>query len=670
MRYLFFIPVFVLTVLFDDRVVAQSFHHHTTVREAGGSIGLFIDDRQVPPFAYMSYLGESRNFREMADSGLEIFCLLAYLGDRGINSSSGIKPFRPSFWKGMEEYDFSVIRDEFDELVRVKKDAKAIIRVHLDPPVWWEQQNSPELCRLPSGESYRVSFSSKKWRQDAGDALLALLDWIRASDYNRNLIGIHVAGGGTEEWFFHYKDDFYDESTARKADFRNWLRVRYHEDTAALRKAWNDPGVSFETALPADISGTTKGSTIRRKDDNRRLDDTFDYHGGLMAGHIAYFSRLVKEASQGRLLTGAFYGYHLFVHDPRRGHGSLAQLLRCPDLDYLSSPNDYRRETGVDWLPMAAIRSVQLHGKLWLAENDTRTSLTTLLREKAPHIVPEGDWYDKGVWIGPEDLFTSQELIWKNAGRMLAYGYGGWWFDMWGGWFSDEGIRSAFRTTNRLYQEYAIDRDRRQNHVYRPEVAVVVDEKLQFYDDTYGGITGTLLSNRYPLGQAGTSFDVYLRSDLDALKKERYKLIWYLGIRDLSADEQQTVQSLMEQPGYSVVTDHLGSSLYKNTQLINRLNDRVRWTPEQLREIFQNAGVHIFSAANDVVYAGQGWLMVHLAEAGTREIALPSEWTLRNVKDSTATPFTGKRLLIDGKKGETFLYKTDRQRSPAGAAHD
>lgn len=178
--------------------------------------------------------------------------------------------------------------------------------------------------------------------------------------------------------------------------------------------------------------------------------------------------------------------------------------------------------------------------------------------------------------------------------------------------------------------------------------------------NTYGGLTGTLLSNRYPLGQSGTSFDVYLRSDLDALEKESYKLIWYLGIQDLSAKEQQTVQSLTAQTGCSIITDHLGSSVYKKGQLISRFPDRVRWTPEQLREIFKNAGVHIFSAANDVVYAGNGWLMVHSGEAGNREIVLPSEWTLRNVKDSTAAPFRRKRLLIEARKGETFLYKADQ----------
>src|SRR5690606_39420124 len=106
----------------------------------------------------------------------------------------------------------------------------------------------------------------------------------------------------------------------------------------------------------------------------------------------------------------------------------------------------------------------------------------------------KGDWYDKGVWLGPNDLFTSRELLWKNAARMLAYGYGGWWFDMWGGWFSDPEMLEIFNTSQQLYRESI---GQTQNAVYHPEVAVVVDEKLQFADDTYGRITGSILANRY-----------------------------------------------------------------------------------------------------------------------------------------------------------------------------
>ena len=56
--------------------------------------------------------------------------------------------------------------------------------------------------------------------------------------------------------------------------------------------------------------------------------------------------------------------------------------------------------------PMAAVQSVQLHGKLWMAENDTRTSLTTLLKDRAPEICPAGQ-YESKVWLGPPDIESS-----------------------------------------------------------------------------------------------------------------------------------------------------------------------------------------------------------------------------------------------------------------------
>lgn len=651
----YYLFTLLLGLLVVQKSLAQSFQNHAEIRNKKGTPVLFINGQEVPPFAYLSYLGKPEYYREMKDAGIEIFCVPAYLGDQGINSTSGIKPFRPSFWKGINQYDFSVVQKEFEDLVQVKRDAKVLIRVHLDPPIWWEKQNPDELCRLPSGESYRVSFSSQKWRADAGQALIALLDWLRKSEYNKNLIGIHVAGGFTEEWFFHYSAHFHDLSPARKRHYQSWLRQKYNNDLPTLQKAWSDPNARFENAEPIDISGKKPGNAIRMKRVNPQLDDTFEFHGQIMSDNIAYFAALVKNESQRRLLTGAFYGYHLFVHDPRRGHGNLAQLLQCKDLDYLSSPNDYRREVGVDWLPMAAIRSVQHHGKLWLAENDTRTTLTTLLREKAPHVVPEkGDWYDKGVWLGPNDLFTSRELLWKNAARMLAYGYGGWWFDMWGGWFSDPEMLEIFNTSQQLYRESI---GQTQNAVYHPEVAVVVDEKLQFADDTYGRITGSILANRYPLGQAGTSFDIYLREDLPTLLEKNYKVVWLLGIFDLTQGEKNTFERLKNQTPYTLVTQQDGTQLYSFAQPLQHHPDRVRWSSAQLREIYKMAKVHVFSDQDDIVYAGNGWLSIHLSKSGSRVIELPSHWTLRNVKTKNIEPFTTNRLNIEGAKGETFLYK-------------
>lgn len=655
MRYL---ALFLTLLGFTDALVCQgqSFVNTASVKNKDGLPELYINERRFPPFAYMSYLGKSRYYKEVADQGINIFCLPAYLGNQGINSTSGIKPFRPSFWVGENKFDFGIIEKEFEELIQVKKDAKIIVRIHLDPPLWWEERNPSELSRLPSGDSLRVSYSSEKWRLDAGKAMQALLTWIKNSPYNANLIGIHVAGGMTEEWFFHYKEHFYDRSIARDNHFRKWLKNRYKNQVSSLRKAWQLPSVTFENATMVDISGTIKGDGLLPKKGNERSLDSYAFHTSIMVQNIEYFTRLVKESSDGKLLTGAFYGYHLFVHDPRRGHGSLSDLLECPTLDYLSSPNDYRRETGLDWMPMAAIRSVQLHGKLWMAENDTRTSLTLYLKDVAPEINPKGDWYSSGVWKGPESIETSASYLWKNAGRMLAYGYGGWWFDMWGGWFSNPELLSVFKRVN-LLSEKAGSLRQNNHKTYKPEIAVVVDEKLQFYDATFGKVTGSLLANRYALGNSGTSFDVFLRSDLDSLANKRYKVIWYLGLHELTAAEKKRIQSLQLKTSASLLTDPKGTTVYRGNRLEHHYDGRVGWSSEELRTVLKTAKVHLFSSHNDVVYAGNGWLTVHCKEGGKRNITVPSDWKIHDVRNEREYAVNDGSFVLNAKEGDTFLFK-------------
>src|SRR5690606_38727468 len=108
-----------------------------SVRVHQGIPTLFVDGNPYPPYAYMSYLGESTYYREAAEAGMHLYNIPAYLGDRGINSTTGIKPFRDPIWVGEGLFDYgSVIRD-FVEILAVDSQALGIIRIHLDPPVWW-----------------------------------------------------------------------------------------------------------------------------------------------------------------------------------------------------------------------------------------------------------------------------------------------------------------------------------------------------------------------------------------------------------------------------------------------------------------------------------------------------------------------------------------------------
>jgi beta-galactosidase len=488
----------------------------------------------------------------------------------------------------------------------------------LDPPLWWEKLNPDAACQLPDGSTFRTCFFSETWRNESGKVLTKCIEWLLSSPYSKHLIGIHVAGGSTEEWFYHFKKYFHDENPAHVQAFRQWLRKNYQDSTLALQKAWDNNSITFNTAQLADISGKERRKEWRDPETERNVIDTYRFHAETMADNIAYFCKIVKATSNGCLLTGAFYGYHYYVTDPRRGHGALARLLDCTDLDYLSSPNVYNRVIGEDWPPMAAIQSVHSHGKLWLAENDTRTFRTTLLKDRAPEICPPGQ-YESGVWLGPEDMKTSVAFLWKNSGRMLTQGYGGWWFDMWGGWFSDPELLLVLKKTQQYFTEYPPQEEKNM----QAQVCVIVDEELCFWDASYGRLTENILKNRYSLGKTGAPYDLYLRTDLDAVSTTEHRVIWLMGLLELTEEEIHKIEEWRQQGVTVLWTDGTGTRIYNHSEEVTYLQEKFNLSDLQLRELWKEAGVHIYLDADDVFYIGRKWMCIHTVKGGDRVVKFP-----------------------------------------------
>lgn len=616
--YLFTIPchfllLMGLLIIGNGSVNAQS---KAEIKWTEGNPFLVIDDETYPPFAYMSYLGEEEYYEEIAESGIHIYNIPAYLGEGGINTISGIGAFRPPIWLGEGKYDFKGLVKDFEKIIKADPKAKVIIRFYLDPPEWWTKLHPEGSAHLPDGTTFRQCFASEEWRQKTGDVLGDCLDWLLASQYSQYLAGIHVASGFTEEWFYHPKQ-YQDQNPARLQAFRQWLKENYKNDDA-LQKAWNKPSLSFENAQLANIDEPAKRKDWRNPDRDQNYIDTYRFQAEILVDNIAYFSKIVKEKSHGNLLTGAFSGYHYFVGDARRGHGALAKLLECPDLDYLSSPNVYNRVIGEDWPAMAAINSVHLHGKLWLTENDTRTSITTLLKDRSTGIAPTGQ-YESGVWLGPEDMETSVSLLWKNTARMLANGYGGWWFDMWGGWFSDPELLKVLERTQQLYTQFPPSIGEKM----KPQVGVVVDEELAFWDPTYGHLTENILSNRYPLAKTGTSYDLFLRTDLNGMPTSQYKVVWLMGMLSLNSMEEASIKKWTEQGITVLWTNGKGTRIFNPNGRELFMEGKFKWSASELGEQWGRAGVHRYMDTDDVFYIGRNWMGIHTIKGGERTIKLP-----------------------------------------------
>jgi len=294
-----------------------------------------------------------------------------------------------------------------------------------------------------------------------------------------------------------------------------------------------------------------------------------------------------------------------------------------------------------------------MHGRLWLAENDTRTCKTTLLKDQAPNIAPIGQ-YEDGVWLGPDDMQTSLSFLWKNTGRMLTQGYGGWWFDMWGGWFSDPKLLSIIKKTNQIFTKYPQD----ISSEMQPEVCVFVDEQLQLWDASYGRMTGEILSNSFPLAKTGAPHDLFLRTDIDNIPIEQYKVLWFMGFLELNDKEVQKIHEWQKQGITVLWTDGDGTHQF-NANEKEYVDKFKQFTDSQLRDIFKNAGVHIYIDSGDVFYIGRNWLCIHSVFGGNKKINLPFLAEVINAKNDKTYSDLTNIIEVNMAAKSTLLFRVN-----------
>ena len=185
---------------------------------------------------------------------------------------------------------------------------------------------------------------------------------------------------------------------------------------------------NFFLAWPATTSGNASAAA--------RSVRFNEFMSTRVARAIAALAAVAKDVSGGALLTVAFYGYTVEIADVRMvnsGHLALRQLLESPHLDVVTSPYQYEaaRVLGQpftvhgpwDSLPIAT--SGTASPKLWMPQDDTRTSLGTHQQD--------GDHFRCCT-----SLRQTVGLLRRNMITAAMHQGGLWWYDLFrDGWFGN-----------------------------------------------------------------------------------------------------------------------------------------------------------------------------------------------------------------------------------------
>ncbi|NUQ00359.1 MAG: hypothetical protein HUU35_10960, partial [Armatimonadetes bacterium] len=395
--------------------------------------------------------------------------------------------------------DYAAAEAVVEHVLGVDPKALLVPRLHLDPPSWWKEAHPREQQIYDDGPHPMTSPASEVWRRDAEAALRGLLQHLEAR-YGEHMLGYHITAQSAGEWFYDHAWE--KPLPCFEEPFRTWFAgwaERRYGDLAALRTAWQQPEVTFQSIrLPTAEERRSGGLGLFF--DPRRQRFEIDFAEALqdcLADGVLHFARVVREVTGGRKLVVFFYGYLFemagFTNGPAAtGHLKLQRLLDSPDIDLIAAPISYfDRQAGGSGPFMAAVDSIQAHGKLWINEDDTRTHL-------APADAGFGRTNSEAESLG---------VYARNFGHQLERRCGTWWMDFGTGWMAHPAFFKQFGQALATWQSTA-------PAPFQPEVAVVVDEDSLRYLRVGNELTAPAINRlRRTFNQIGCPIGLYLLTD-------------------------------------------------------------------------------------------------------------------------------------------------------------
>ena len=678
----------------------------SAVRPFRGAPTLHVDGRPVyamamMPEPYVSNELITHSCRDFAAAGVDLYSEIFWSWMTPGDGCSG-------WWLGPGRYDFDKIDRRIGAIVKANPRALIFPRIKLNPPTWWLKAHPDEVARLADGTSGKqASLASELWEETYERMLRDVVRHMETSDYAGHIVGYHPAGGRASEWFWWGKNGHMDYCPSAQRRFRKWLSERNRGDVAALRRAWGNDAVTFDSAKPPTLEfrQTTEHLFFRHP---RRAAAIIDYRrflSEMTSRNIVRSCRIVKEETGGKKFAGVFYGYSTYCVS-QTGFRGLRRVLDSPHVDFLCSPTAYDRRRGKDagTYVSAYTASYRLHNKLYWDEVDTRTHLCPTLVHYRTATLPE-----------------TQSVLERAFGYTLTKGTGLWWFLLAGNaTFHQAEVMDAVTTMKR-----AGDAAMGSDLTPTSEVAVFADEPSMLYANTNFPLRRALLRDTIDeLACMGAPSDMYLLSDIGHPRLPEYKLYVFLNAFKVDGPTRQAIHARVRTknrtavwvyaPGY--ITDDgfdeksmqalTGISLRAHEESVNaslsltdakhaitaeaprqaerpfpvgpvfsvedpeatilartgaRASLAVREFPAWRsvysmlplsREIFlglcRYAGVHVYSETFDPFAANKSFVMIHTAAAGTKRIVLPGAHDVSDV-------LSGRTVAIDARVIEERL---------------
>ncbi len=593
-------------------------------------------------FAYRSFWPELQTVKRFAESGIDTVVVFPA---NTLNSLGEPYNKYPANWHWFDKYDFAAVARQFNDILEVNPKTKFLCMVDLNSPVWLSRQLS--LGHNP-GDSFTEltqALCNSDWRITVKKYLNDFLKYCE-ENFSDVILSYILACGHTDEWLDHSAGS---AGPAKAEAYRCW-RTEQGLPPADVPAADRLNEVAFDNLVhdPATATG---------------ILEYWRFTNETVSRTISEFAAEARKTIRREVELGAFYGYVTDRIGPvTSGHADYEPLLDCSEIDFLISPGTYKdREIGGGSGFLTISGSERLAGKRHMHECDQRTH--TYNRNLSDFVKLETPF-----WPDTQSDIAGMK---REFALSLINGNSLWWFDMWGGFYKEPEIFDNLSSMKHLWNDFS-------DTTYKAvdEVALIVDpDSLYYFSQTSPRQGDFTLNARKQLNRLGAPFDTYSLNDVPKIPDfDRYKfiifsvpleitpakaeilntyvlnnnrIVLWLYAPGLSDGRSLDVKRVRQWAGVEYGTGGLQLTPMQNWTAAY-LHNPVELSPQMLKKLAADAGVHIYCREEQPVFASGELCAVHTATGGRQEIRLPVAC------EQVVELFSGR---IAAKKTDTFYWE-------------
>ncbi len=441
------------------------------------------------------------------------------------------------FWPGTEAAPSSVL-DVAEAVRRGDPDARFLLLLDLNPPLAWLTTNEDARADPDDASIGNASLCSPVWMEAVREGIAKIVAEVR--NRKLNVVGYVPACLDGGQW---KRADHRDHSANILSAYREWLKAKYGGEEE-LRKAWNDPSISFDTLslphTPVEQEGVAFfGNPLL----NPAQVDFNRFCSEMTADVITAIVSSIKTNAGKDVMVFVPYGHTFEVINSQSGQLGFARLLETTVDGFISPISSVDRGIGGVGGFMGPIHSALDRGKKWLLLDDTRTGI---VRDPVSGTATALS----GVRI--DDV---EHVLKRNFAAALTNNLGIVWTDLEGkGAFLNDRLWALFRTLRDISVNLtSLDNTLRAFDAYydpysKDVINVVIDEESLFYQLTQSNQVRNLIAQaRDAALVSGLPARFYLLSDVLGGRAKPASVYLFLNSYMLSENDRSVLHKILSE---------------------------------------------------------------------------------------------------------------------------